>query len=64
MEKVQTNGKQARPRRAFTRDEIPRLLAVAGPRKVYLTAVHTGLRRKELKLMETDNLHLDAEQPS
>ena len=27
VEKVQTNGKQARPRRAFTRDEIPRLLA-------------------------------------
>jgi integrase len=64
VEKVQTNGKQARPRRAFARDEIPRLLAAAGPRKViYLTAVHTGLRRKELKLMETDELHLDAEQP-
>ena len=64
VEKVQTNGKQARPRRAFARDEIPRLLAAAGPRKViYLTAVHTGLRRKELKLMETDDLHLDAEQP-
>ena len=48
--KVQTNGKQTRPRRAFTHDEIARLLAVAGPRKViYLTAVHTGLRRKELK---------------
>jgi integrase len=30
---------------------------------IYLTAVHTGLRRKELKLMETDDLHLDAEQP-
>jgi integrase len=64
VEKVQTNGKQARPRRAFTRDEIPRLLAAAGPRNViYLTAVHTDLRRKELKLMETDDLHLDAEQP-
>jgi integrase len=25
--------------------------------------VLTGLRRKELKLMETDDLHLDAEQP-
>ena len=62
--KVQTNGKQTRPRRAFTHDEIARLLAVAGPRKViYLTAVHTGLRRKELKLMEPDDLHLDADQP-
>ena len=64
VEKVRTNGKEARPRRAFARDEIPRLLAATGPRKViYLTAVHTGLRRKELKLMETDDLHLDAEQP-
>ena len=35
--KVQTNGKQARPRRAFARDEIPRLLAAAGPRKVILS---------------------------
>ena len=61
---MQTNGKQTRPRRAFTHDEIARLLAVAGPRKViYLTAVHTGLRRKELKLMEPDDLHLDADQP-
>jgi len=64
VQKVQSNGKQVRPRRAFTHDEIARLLAVAGPRKViYLTAVHTGLRRKELKLMETDDLHLDAKQP-
>ena len=64
LQKVQSNGKQARPRRAFTHDEIVRMLAVAGPRKViYLTAVHTGLRRKELKLMERDDLHLDAEQP-
>jgi integrase len=64
IQKVQTNGKQTRPRRAFTHEEIKLLLAVAGPRKVvYLTAVYTGLRRKELKLMDCDDLHLDVDQP-
>ena len=34
VQKVQTNGKQVRPRRAFTDDEMRRLLNVAGkPRK-------------------------------
>jgi len=64
IQKVQTNGEQVRPRRAYTREEIIRLLDVAGPRKVvYLTAVHTGLRHKELKKLGVDDLHLDAEQP-
>jgi len=64
VQKVQTNGRQVRHRRAFTHEEMKRLLAIAGPRKVvYLTAVYTGLRRGELsKLLKTD-LHLDASQP-
>jgi site-specific recombinase XerC len=33
VQKVQSNGKQFRPRRAFTREEFQRLLAAAGPRK-------------------------------
>src|SRR5208283_2211460 len=49
VQKVQTNGKQVRPRRAFTDDEMRHLVDVAGPRKVlYLTAALTGLRRSEL----------------
>jgi len=64
VQKVESNGKQTRPRRAYTHEEIIRLLGVAGPRKVvYLTAVHTGLRHKELKQLEVDDLHLDAKQP-
>ncbi len=64
VEKIQTNGEQVRPRRAYTRDEIFRLLEVSGPRKaIYLTALHTGLRRNELKQLEVDDLHLDVEQP-
>src|ERR1700722_13463143 len=64
VQKVQTNGRQGRHRRAFTHEEMQRLLAIAGTRKVvYLAAVYTGLRRGELsKLLKTD-LHLDAKQP-
>jgi integrase len=64
VQKVQTNGRQVRLRRAFTDDEMKRLLKVAGTRKVvYLMAIYTGLRRGELsKLLRTD-LHLDAAQP-
>jgi integrase len=64
VQKVQTNGRQVRLRRAFTDDEMKRLLKIAGTRKViYLMAIYTGLRRGELsKLLRTD-LHLDAAQP-
>ncbi len=64
VQKVQTNGRQVRLRRAFTDDEMGRLLEVAGPRRiVYLMAVYTGLRRGELAKLQRTDLHLDAEQP-
>jgi integrase len=64
VQKVQTNGRQLRPRRAFTDEEMHRLLAVAGTRKVvYLTAVYTGLRRSEMAALERDDLHLEGEKP-
>ena len=64
VQKVQANGRQVRPRRAFTDDEMQRLLAVAGARKVvYLTAVYTGLRRSELAALERRDLHLEGEKP-
>ena len=64
VQKVQANGRQVRPRRAFTDDEMQRLLGVAGARKVvYLTAVYTGLRRSEMAALEQDDLHLEREKP-
>jgi integrase len=47
-------------RRAMTPEEAERFLAAAGKRRlVYLTAIYTGLRRKELRLLEWGDLHLD-----
>ena len=64
VQKVQANGRQVRPRRAFTDDEMQRLLCVAGNRKVvYLTAVYTCLRRSEMAALERDDLHLEREKP-
>jgi len=64
VQKVQANGRQVRPRRAFTDGEMQRLLAVAGIRKVvYLTAVYTGLRRSEMAALEQDDLHVEGEKP-
>jgi Phage integrase family len=64
VQKVQSNGKQVRPRRAFTDDEMKRLLGVAGTRKVvYLAAVYTGLRRSEMAALERRDLHVEGEKP-
>src|ERR1017187_3227630 len=64
VEKVKTKGGKADEVRAFSDDEMLRLLAVAGARKpVYLMAVHTGLRRSELAALKWSDLHLDAATP-
>jgi integrase len=62
--KVKTNGRQVRPRRAFTAEEMRRLLAVADWRApMYLTAYHTGLRRAELQALIWGDLNLEAPKP-
>ena len=64
VEKAKTKDGKAVEVRAFSDDEILRLLAVAGERKaVYLMAVHTGLRRSELAALKWSDLHLDAVTP-
>jgi integrase len=64
VEKVKTKGGSADEVRAFSDDEVLRLLAVAGDRKpVYLMAVHTGLRRSEVAALKWSDLTLDAVTP-
>ncbi|NQU09207.1 hypothetical protein HQ590_00330, partial [bacterium] len=64
VEKVATNGKKTRVRRAFTVAEMKLLIKAAGPRKaVYLVAVHTGLRRSEIGALRWGYLKLDAARP-
>ncbi len=64
VEKAKTKDGKADEVRAFSDDEMLRLLAVAGERKtVYLMAVQTGLRRSELEALKWADLHLQAVTP-
>ena len=62
--KSEQSGREVRVRRALTDDEIGRLLAVAGKRKViYMAAILTGLRRGELEALVWDDVKLDTPRP-
>jgi integrase len=51
-------------RRAFTDDELKRIFDVAGESRIgYLLAVHTGLRRGELKALAWRHINLDGDVP-
>ena len=64
VQKAQSGGLQSRVRRAFTMDELRRLISVAGPRKaLYATAVFTGLRRGELSELQWGDVNLNAARP-
>ena len=65
VEKVATAGRQTRERRAFSEEELRKLLAAvpADRRALYLMAVNTGLRRGELMALCWGDLQLDAVQP-
>ncbi len=59
--RVDGRGRQTFTRRALTDAEVERLLTVSGPRRaVYLAAVHTGLRRGELRKLRWSDVDLDA----
>jgi integrase len=64
IEKISTVGQETYERRPFTDEELRRLVAVSGYRSVvYLTAAHTGLRRKELHTLVWADLFLDSPNP-
>jgi integrase/recombinase XerD len=61
---VETRGKQVRPCRAFTEDELRRLFAVAGrSRLAYQMLLYTGQRKSEVRSLMWADLHLDEAQP-
>jgi len=57
---VETRGKQVRPCRAFTEDELQRLFAIAGRRRIaYQMLLYTGQRKSEVRSLMWADLHLD-----
>jgi len=62
--KVERKGHETVKRRAFTHEEMRRLVSVSGLYALgYLAAVNTGLRRKELAAVQWGDVHLDAAAP-
>ena len=65
VDQISIKGKQVRPVRSFTDDEIRRLLAVATParRLAYLVLLYTGLRMSSAKKLVLADLHLSGDAP-
>ena len=65
VQKVETRGREVRPRRAYTDEEIISLLKVAGKfRLPCMMAVLTGIRHGELGRLRWGDLNLSIEKPS
>tara|TARA_Y100000589_G_scaffold133739_1_gene127756 strand:- start:811 stop:2157 length:1347 start_codon:yes stop_codon:yes gene_type:complete len=65
VEKVSTVGKETFKRRALTDDEVKRLLEVSEARRpIYLTALLTGLRRKEINSLVCADFSLYTDKPT
>jgi len=61
---VETRGKQVRPCRAFTEDELQRLFAIAGRRRLaYQMLLYTGQRKSEVRSLMWADLHLNEAKP-
>lgn len=61
---VETRGKQVRPCRAFTEEELQRLFAVAGRRRLaYQMLLYTGQRKSEVRALLWSDVHLDEAKP-
>jgi len=65
VQKVETRGREVRPRRAYTDEEINALLKVAGKyRLACLMALLTGIRHGEMQRLRWGDLVLSVEKPS
>ena len=65
VQKVEARGREVRPRRAYTDDEVEVLLKAAGKyRLACLTALLTGIRHGELKRLRWGDFNLSVEKPS
>ncbi|HEY3863988.1 MAG TPA: tyrosine-type recombinase/integrase [Verrucomicrobiae bacterium] len=64
VQKADEQGKQKRIRRAFTDDELRKLINGSGPRGIiYFTAARTGLRQEELRQLTWGDVLLDKKIP-
>ncbi len=64
VSKTDERGKRKRVRRAFTDEELLKLVNGSGPRGIiYFTAARTGLRQEELRQLTWTDLHLDIDVP-
>jgi len=63
LDVVDARGKQVRACRAFSEDELRRLFAIAGKRRLaYQTLLYTGQRKSEVRALVWGDLHLDGPQ--
>src|SRR5262249_26976512 len=64
IKRADTKADKRRVRRALSIEQLALLLEVCGPRRlVYLTAMLTGLRRKELRKLLWIDVYLDHARP-
>lgn len=64
IRKADEKGEQRRVRRALSAEQLALILEVSGPRRLaYLTAMLTGLRRKELRKLLWIDVYLDDARP-
>jgi integrase len=62
--KVDERGQKKRVRRAFTDEELRKVIEGSGPRGIiYFTAARTGLRQEELRQLQWGDVRLEAQIP-